>query len=198
MRNIRASGRDVVFTPAGYLKSQIFLMTPVTFPVWFLGALYFFFWRDGKAFRLLGWTFLTVLVVFIVAHGKDYYAMPGGFRSLRQAGQSSSSNSGCGAGWRGSRSRVSPWYSWVLLRYCLCSSPYFRRMTTCATRCCPFRSSRTRRACWPSRCHTTIPIALAGRRWSRRWRRRITACRRSSAPTWRFSPIILLLPERLI
>ena len=76
MRNIRASGRDLPFTPLGYIKAQIFLMTPVTFPVWFLGALYFFFWRDGKPFRVLGWAFLTVLVVFIVAHGKDYYATP--------------------------------------------------------------------------------------------------------------------------
>ena len=76
MRNIRASGRDVVFTPAGYLKAQIFLMTPVTFPVWFLGALYFFFWRDGKPYRVLGWAFVTILAVFIVMHGKDYYATP--------------------------------------------------------------------------------------------------------------------------
>ena len=59
MRNIRASGRDLSFTLAGYLKAQIFLMTPATFPVWLLGALYFFFWRDGKRFRVLGWTFVS-------------------------------------------------------------------------------------------------------------------------------------------
>jgi hypothetical protein len=66
MRNIRASGRDMVFTSAGYLKSQIFLITPLTFPVWLLGALYFFFWRDAKPFRVLGWTFVTMLTVFVV------------------------------------------------------------------------------------------------------------------------------------
>ncbi len=76
MRNIRASGRDTVFTPLGYIAAQINLMTPVTFPVWLLGALYFFFWKTGKRFRVLGWTFVTVLVVFIVSHGKDYYAAP--------------------------------------------------------------------------------------------------------------------------
>jgi len=76
MRNIRDSGRDLPFSPPGYIRAQVFLMTPVTFPVWLLGALYFLFWRDGKPFRVLGWTFLTVLVVFIVAHGKDYYASP--------------------------------------------------------------------------------------------------------------------------
>lgn len=76
MRNIRASGRDTVFTPLGYLKAQIFLMTPVTFPVWFMGALFFLSWQKGRPFRVLGWTFVTVLAVFIVAHGKDYYASP--------------------------------------------------------------------------------------------------------------------------
>ncbi|MGA3177077.1 MAG: glycosyltransferase family 39 protein [Candidatus Acidiferrum sp.] len=76
MRNIRASGRDLPFTPIGYLRAQIFLMTPVTFPVWLLGTLYFFFWREGKPFRVLGWAFLVMLAAFIVLHGKDYYASP--------------------------------------------------------------------------------------------------------------------------
>lgn len=76
MRNIRASGRDVQLSPIGYIGAQIFLMTPTTFPVWLLGALYFFFWRDGRPFRVLGWAFVIVLAVFIVLHGKDYYAAP--------------------------------------------------------------------------------------------------------------------------
>ena len=76
MRNIRASGRDAVFTPLGYLKAQLFLMTPVTFPVWLLGGLYFFLWKTGRQFRVLGWAFVTVLAVLIATHGKDYYAAP--------------------------------------------------------------------------------------------------------------------------
>ena len=76
MRNIRASGRDTVFTPLGYLKAQVFLLTPVTLPVWLPGGLYFFFWKTGKPFRVLGWAFVTVLAVFVVTHGKDYYASP--------------------------------------------------------------------------------------------------------------------------
>jgi len=76
MRNIKASGRDTVFTPLGYLKAQMMLLTPVTLPVWVLGALYFFFWQTAKPFRVLGWTFVTVIAVLILAHGKDYYASP--------------------------------------------------------------------------------------------------------------------------
>jgi hypothetical protein len=76
MRNIRASGRDMPFTPLGYLRAQIFLMTPVTFPVWLLGGWYFFQWGHGKPFRVLGWAFVGVLALFIVLHGKDYYSAP--------------------------------------------------------------------------------------------------------------------------
>ena len=76
MRNIRASGRDLAFTPLGYLRAQVFLMTPVTAPIWLLGAFYFFFFTSGTPFRVLGWTLVAVLGVFIVLHGKDYYATP--------------------------------------------------------------------------------------------------------------------------
>lgn len=76
MRNIRASERNNPFTPLGYIRAQIFMMTPVTFPVWLLGGLYFFFWRTGKPFVALGWSFISVLALFIVLHGKDYYAAP--------------------------------------------------------------------------------------------------------------------------
>lgn len=76
MRNIREEGRDLSFTPLGYIRAQVFLMTPVTFPVWLLGLLYFFFFLSGKPYRALGWAFVTVLMTFIVLHGKDYYATP--------------------------------------------------------------------------------------------------------------------------
>jgi hypothetical protein len=76
MHNIRKSGRDLPFTPLGYIRAQVLMMTPVTFPVWLLGALYFFFFQKGKPFRVLGWAFISVLLIFIVLHGKDYYAAP--------------------------------------------------------------------------------------------------------------------------
>jgi hypothetical protein len=76
MQNIRASGRDMPFTPLGYIRAQVLLMTPVTFPVWLIGGLYFFFCREGKPFRVLGWAFVNVLALFIVLDGKDYYSAP--------------------------------------------------------------------------------------------------------------------------
>jgi 4-amino-4-deoxy-L-arabinose transferase-like glycosyltransferase len=73
MRNIRASGRDVVLGPGQYLLQQIMIMNPLVFPVWLAGALYLFFSRNARPYRLLGWTFLVVFVTFFASHGKDYY-----------------------------------------------------------------------------------------------------------------------------
>ncbi|HLK32252.1 MAG TPA: glycosyltransferase family 39 protein [Terriglobales bacterium] len=76
MRNIRASGRDVVLGPVQYVVQQIMMNNPLAFPVWLSGALYLFFSGNARRYRLLGWTFLTVFAIFFVSHGKDYYTSP--------------------------------------------------------------------------------------------------------------------------
>lgn len=76
MHNIRASGRDVVLSPLQFIAQQILLAGPVLLPVWFGGILWLMFSRDGGRFRVLGWTLLTVVIVFLVLHGKNYYSMP--------------------------------------------------------------------------------------------------------------------------
>lgn len=50
MRNIRASGRDVVLSPRAFLWQQILTMTPATMPFW-LAGLYFYFLEEGRKFR---------------------------------------------------------------------------------------------------------------------------------------------------
>jgi hypothetical protein len=75
MRNIRASGRDVVLSPAGFLGQQILIMTPATLPFW-LGGLWFYFSAGGKKFRAFGWTFIFTVGFFLLAHGKNYYSAP--------------------------------------------------------------------------------------------------------------------------
>jgi hypothetical protein len=76
MRNIRASGRDIHSGPLAYLGEQILILSPLNFPIWLAGLLYLFFARDGKRFRVLGWTFVLVLAVNIILSGKDYYPAP--------------------------------------------------------------------------------------------------------------------------
>jgi hypothetical protein len=76
MRNIRASGRDIRLSPAGFMLQQTFLANPILLPLWVIGTLYLLFSRTTKPFRVLGWTFLTVVLTFMLLKGKAYYAMP--------------------------------------------------------------------------------------------------------------------------
>jgi dolichyl-phosphate-mannose-protein mannosyltransferase len=75
MRNIRASGRDVVLSPAGFLGQQVIMTTPLALPFNLFG-LYFYFSAAGRTFRVFGWTFVFTITFFLLAHGKDYYTAP--------------------------------------------------------------------------------------------------------------------------
>jgi hypothetical protein len=76
MHNIKANGRDVVLSPAEYLAQQILIIHPFLAPVWITGVLAFLFSALLKPYRLLGWTYLAALAVFIVLKGKNYYLAP--------------------------------------------------------------------------------------------------------------------------
>ncbi len=74
MRNIRATGKDVVLSPVMYLVQQVLMMNPASFPFWFGGLLFYFFSRDAKNYRALGWTFVITIALFLITRGKDYYS----------------------------------------------------------------------------------------------------------------------------
>ena len=76
MKNVRATGKDVVLPPGKYLLQQILMMNPASFPFWFGGLLFYFFGRDAKSYRSLGWAFVITILFFMITHGKDYYAAP--------------------------------------------------------------------------------------------------------------------------
>src|SRR6185503_18635154 len=76
MRNIRATGKDVVLSPGMYLLQQGLMMNPVTFPFWFGGLLFYFFGSDRQTYRAFGWAFLITIAFFAITHGKDYYSAP--------------------------------------------------------------------------------------------------------------------------
>src|SRR5207244_252906 len=54
---------------------QIMMMHPILFPIW-LAGLWFFLMGRGRKYSILGWTYLMLLVEFIVLHGKNYYLAP--------------------------------------------------------------------------------------------------------------------------
>ena len=76
MRNIRATGKDVILSPGMYLLQQALMLNPVSFPFWFGGLLFYFFSRDAKNYRNFGWTFVITILIFMITHGKDYYSAP--------------------------------------------------------------------------------------------------------------------------
>lgn len=76
MHNIRASGKDVALPPVAFLKQQILMTGPVTFPFWSAGLLFYLFSRTAKSFRAFGWAFVITIAFFLVQHGKDYYSAP--------------------------------------------------------------------------------------------------------------------------
>lgn len=76
MRNIRAEGRDVVLPLPQYFFQQTLLVHPFTAPIWITGLIAFFVSPRLKAYRALGWCYLTCFAVFFVLHGKNYYLAP--------------------------------------------------------------------------------------------------------------------------
>ena len=85
MRNIRASGRDVVLGPVEYVAHQVLNMNPANLPVWLAGLGWLLFSARGRPFRPLGWAFLVTLATFVATKGKDYYLAPA-FATLFAAG----------------------------------------------------------------------------------------------------------------
>lgn len=74
MRNIRATGKDVVLPPGQYLLQQVMMMNPASFPFWFGGLLFYFLSRDAQKYRVFGWAFVITILFFMITHGKDYYS----------------------------------------------------------------------------------------------------------------------------
>ncbi|HTS47859.1 MAG TPA: glycosyltransferase family 39 protein [Bryobacteraceae bacterium] len=59
-----------------FLIEQLFVpANPFTIPMWLTG-LWFYFSREGKRYRALGWIFVVVFVLFFSARGRSYYMAP--------------------------------------------------------------------------------------------------------------------------
>jgi hypothetical protein len=76
LHNIRMENRDIVRGPLSFLADQAAIMDPILLPLWIGGLLWLFFGREGRRYRLLGWTYVVVVTTFIVLKGKNYYVTP--------------------------------------------------------------------------------------------------------------------------
>lgn len=63
-------------SPFQFLTGQVLYLGPGSAPVWLAGLFFFFATNEGRRFRLLGWIYVTALVVLILLKSKIYYLMP--------------------------------------------------------------------------------------------------------------------------
>jgi hypothetical protein len=73
--NIRHSGRNVFMPPLLFLLQDGLAMLPLTVPIW-IGGLWFFFRREGRPFRFLGWAWIVTAAVIMTLDPRIYYLFP--------------------------------------------------------------------------------------------------------------------------
>jgi hypothetical protein len=76
LSNVQKSGKNITLSPLQFIAQQIFLLHPLTLPVWLAGIWYFLFDREGKRYSLLGVSYLALLVTMMLLKAKNYYLLP--------------------------------------------------------------------------------------------------------------------------
>ncbi len=73
LRNVKETGKNVVLAPAPFMMQQVMMLNPFAAPLWIAGLIFLF--RSPK-YRVLAWTYVVLLIVFIRLEAKDYYVAP--------------------------------------------------------------------------------------------------------------------------
>jgi 4-amino-4-deoxy-L-arabinose transferase-like glycosyltransferase len=75
LQNVRDIGKNVELSPGQFLLQQALMMHPANLAIW-LSGLWFVCVGRGRSFRVIGWTYLALVAVFMVLHAKNYYLAP--------------------------------------------------------------------------------------------------------------------------
>jgi len=59
-----------------FIAGQILYYHPFNAPIWLAGLGYYFFSREGRPYRVLGWTYVFVFLFLLIAKSKIYYLGP--------------------------------------------------------------------------------------------------------------------------
>ncbi len=73
LANVRREGKNVILSPAAFVKEQILDNHPIMLPLWLGGLIWLL--RERR-WRVLGLSFAVFFVLMEVAHGKNYYVFP--------------------------------------------------------------------------------------------------------------------------
>jgi Dolichyl-phosphate-mannose-protein mannosyltransferase len=76
LQNVQRSGRNTSDTWLSFILTQAFVMHPLSTPLWIAGLWHLLRDREGKGFRVLGWTYVIILLCLLLLHGRVYYLAP--------------------------------------------------------------------------------------------------------------------------
>jgi hypothetical protein len=68
--------QNVAFSLAEFVKGQVLLMHPLTFPVWASGLYFYLFRKEARPLRALGWAYVALFALMVVFRAKVYYIVP--------------------------------------------------------------------------------------------------------------------------
>ncbi len=70
-----SANHGIAGSPLDYVVNQILIMNPLSLPLWIAG-LWYVFSKRGARYRVFGWAYLILLVLFILLQGKSYFLAP--------------------------------------------------------------------------------------------------------------------------
>jgi hypothetical protein len=76
LQNVQRSGRNTELNSLMFMFVQIFIMHPLAAPVWIAGLALLLRDPEGKGWRVLGITYLVVMLCMLLLHGRMYYPGP--------------------------------------------------------------------------------------------------------------------------
>ena len=76
LQNVQRSGRNTEMKPLMFTLMQMFIMHPLAAPVWIAGLVLLLRDPEGKGWRVLGITYLVIMLCMFVLHGRMYYPGP--------------------------------------------------------------------------------------------------------------------------
>jgi len=76
LRNVQASGRNAEMGPVQFLLTQALIFNPLTAPVWIAGLVELLRDRGGRGWRVLGITYVVIMICMLTMHGRMYYPAP--------------------------------------------------------------------------------------------------------------------------
>lgn len=73
LQNVKNTGKNVVLAPGPFVLQQAMMLNPFSAPLWIAGLIWLFTKRE---YRVLAWTYVFLLALFIRLEAKDYYLAP--------------------------------------------------------------------------------------------------------------------------